>query len=432
MILNLSISFIFYLSILSDMWSDDEEKRLLKVVDNLKDWMINTQKKITDIPAISPDSGGEGERDRAEHIKSVLKSIGFDKILEFNAPDKRAKGGHRPNIIAIIKGKKLHPKIWIMTHMDTVPPGDLSLWKTNPFVATVKDGRIYGRGTEDNQQDLVASIASVKALKEADLSPEYDVGLVMVSDEETGSKYGLSYLIKNHNIFNKEDIILVPDAGDEKGTMIEVAEKSILWLKFLIKGKQVHASEPNKGNNAHRIGAELLCDLDKNLHKKFREEIDLFGPPLSTFEPTKKEANVSNINTIPGEDVFYMDCRVLPSYSLDSVIDEAKRTIQKIEDRYNADISLEIVHREDAAPSTPPDSNVVKILKRAILRVTGTEAEPMGIGGGTVASIFRKAGFDAAVWSTIDDVCHQPNEYCVIDNMVNDAKVFATLFGEVF
>jgi succinyl-diaminopimelate desuccinylase len=49
----------------------------------------------------------------------------------------------------------------------------------------------------------------------------------------------------------------------------------------------------------------------------------------------------------------------------------------------------------------------------------------MGIGGGTVAAVFRRAGLPAAVWSTIDDVCHQPNEYCVIDYMVNDAKVFA-------
>ena len=52
----------------------------------------------------------------------------------------------------------------------------------------------------------------------------------------------------------------------------------------------------------------------------------------------------------------------------------------------------------------------------------------MGIGGGTVAALFRRAGFNAACWSRLDDTAHQPNEYSVIDNIVGDARVFAHLF----
>jgi succinyl-diaminopimelate desuccinylase len=52
----------------------------------------------------------------------------------------------------------------------------------------------------------------------------------------------------------------------------------------------------------------------------------------------------------------------------------------------------------------------------------------MGIGGGTVAAIFRREEFEAACWSRLDETAHQPNEYCIIDNMVNDAKVFAHIF----
>jgi succinyl-diaminopimelate desuccinylase len=51
----------------------------------------------------------------------------------------------------------------------------------------------------------------------------------------------------------------------------------------------------------------------------------------------------------------------------------------------------------------------------------------MGIGGGTVAAFFREAGLPAAVWSKMDDQAHQPDEYCVIENMVNDAKVMVRL-----
>ena len=52
----------------------------------------------------------------------------------------------------------------------------------------------------------------------------------------------------------------------------------------------------------------------------------------------------------------------------------------------------------------------------------------MGIGGGTVAAFFRRAGLPAVVWSKIEDTCHQPNEYTTVENMIGDAKVFANLF----
>jgi succinyl-diaminopimelate desuccinylase len=60
--------------------------------------------------------------------------------------------------------------------------------------------------------------------------------------------------------------------------------------------------------------------------------------------------------------------------------------------------------------------------------VSGRDAEPKGIGGGTVAALFRKAGLPAAVWLTVQDTAHQPNEYCLIKDVLQDAKVFATLY----
>jgi len=67
-------------------------------------------------------------------------------------------------------------------------------------------------------------------------------------------------------------------------------------------------------------------------------------------------------------------------------------------------------------------------LEKAVREVYEQEARPMGIGGGTVAAIFRRAGFEAACWSKLDETCHMPNEYCLIDNMVGDAKVFSHIF----
>ncbi len=105
---------------------------------------------------------------------------------------------------------------------------------------------------------------------------------------------------------------------------------------------------------------------------------------------------------------------------------------KEIEVKFEVKIEISTEQREQAAPATPVDASVVKALERAIKFVYNVEAKPMGIGGGTVAAIFRRAGFDAAVWATLDDLAHQPNEYCIIDNMVNDAKVFAyVVFNEI-
>ena len=80
------------------------------------------------------------------------------------------------------------------------------------------------------------------------------------------------------------------------------------------------------------------------------------------------------------------------------------------------------------SPATPVDAPVVKMLASAIKQAHGFDARPIGIGGGTVGAHFRNLGFNAAIWSTMDEVCHQPNEYCYIKNIAKDAETLAALF----
>jgi succinyl-diaminopimelate desuccinylase len=107
---------------------------------------------------------------------------------------------------------------------------------------------------------------------------------------------------------------------------------------------------------------------------------------------------------------------------------EAAAIGKRVADELELDIRVEAIYRQDAAPPTPGDSPVVTALARAINMVTGLRAKPMGIGGGTVAAFFRKAGLPAAVWSTTSPTAHQPNEYCSMSNMISDAKIMATVF----
>ncbi len=402
-------------------------EKVARKLDKYRDEMVDLQVRLCAIPAISPSSGGEGEARKADFLEEYLRKSGFQDIDIIKTPDIDAPAGYRPNILAYYRGLSSERTIWVMTHLDVVPPGDMSQWKGNPFKAWVEQGRIYGRGVEDDQQDLVASVFAVKALMAEKIIPPYDIGLAIVADEETGSAKGIDYVLRNRKVFRADDTIIVPDAGNENGTMIEVAEKSILWLKIKTTGKQAHGSEPERGINSFKAASYLVTALDK-LYKLFPATDKLFAPPISTFEPTKKEANVPNVNTIPGEDVFHMDCRILPKYPVPVVEKKIKEIISEVEKKFKVKIKVEIEQKALAAPPTPSDARVVLALKKAVKIVYNKNARPMGIGGGTVAAAFRRIGCQAACWSRIDETAHMPNEYCKIDNLVGDAKVFAHVF----
>lgn len=403
---------------------------VFRVIDGYRDEVIRLQRELTSQVALGPDNGGTGEHEKAAFLQGELEGLSPDAVELIRAPDERAAQGYRPNLIARWNGEGRAPMLWVMSHMDVVPPGDSSLWTGDPFQIRVQADRIYGRGVEDDQHAIVSACLAVKAVQEAGRALKRPLGLAFVADEETGSQYGLSYLLAHHrDLFTPRDLIVVPDAGNEQGTMIEVAEKSMLWLRFTVTGEACHASTPHKGKNSLRGAARMILELD-GLSARFDAQDALFRPAGSTFAPTRIEANVPNVNTVPGKDVFYMDCRILPQYDVEDVIAAAREAANRIAGELGLAVNVEDVHREDAAEPTPVDAPVVHALKRAVKRVNGREAEPMGIGGGTVAALFRKAGLPAVVWMTAQDTAHQADEYCLIPDILQDAKVFACLYLE--
>jgi len=394
-------------------------------LDSSIDEIIDLQRILTAIPAISPESGGEWEKKKADSLRRILDRMGLGPVADFPAPDERVPSAVRPNLVIKRKGRKSDRTIWIMSHLDVVPPGDLKNWNSDPYELRREGDLIYGRGVEDNHQGLVASVFALKAIVNLELQTEHDIGCIFVADEETGSKFGIQYLLKEHpEIFGKNDLVLVPDSGNPEGTLVEVAEKSILWLKITTRGKQCHASRPYNGKNAFVAASELVIKI-RELYKAFPVIDSLFDPPYSTFEPTKKEPNVPNINTIPGTDVFYVDCRIMPSIQIEEVVSWIRKKANRICKKHGVDMDFEFIQKEQAAPPTPADSPLVTALKEAIRQVHGKEGQPMGIGGGTVAAYFRRHGLHAVVWSTLSESAHQANEFCKLSNLIKDARVFA-------
>ena len=396
-------------------------------IDELRDESVEFLARICSIPAIGPDNQGTGEMEKYLVVRDAIRALEPDSMEELFAPDSRVPDGKRPNLLAVFHGKDRSRTLWILSHVDVVPPGERSLWNHDPFQPQLNNGILSGRGVEDNGQALVASLFAARAVKETG-GPNLNVGLAMVADEECGSVYGVDYVLQERpDLFQPQDLILVPDAGNKDGDHIEVAEKHLVHVRFRVKGKQGHASRPDQCANTLRAAAHLIVALDDALNQLFTEENPFFKPPRSTFEPTRKDANVPNVNTIPGEDVFYFDCRILPEVQVARVLDEMARVCGVIADRFHVEVRLEEYLRNESPNATPPDAPVVVALAQAVQEVYGVQARPNGIGGQTVATLFRRKGLYAAVWEKILNTAHAPNESISVDNLIGNTKVFARM-----
>lgn len=396
---------------------------VLERIEASREDIVDLMSEMIAIPAIAPESGGEGESERADLLQRHL--TGFDTIRRIDVPDEYDPSVMRPNILARKEGEG-KGTVWIVAHTDTVPAGDLEEWDTDPFEAVFKDGRIYGRGTEDNGQAILSSIFASRFIPSGILSRR-SIGIALVADEETTSRMGIDHLL-DHGCFSEDDVFIVPDWGSPGGSMIEIAEKNLIWLRFEVIGKATHGSTPGKGQNAFRVGTYFLAELMGRFAKEFNEADPLFEPPTSTFEPTKNEITSLNVNTIPGRFEFYMDIRAIPRYSLDDIKGAAEALAEEYGRRTGIRIEISEVQRHMSGRMSSTESEVYKALSSSVEEVVGKKPTAVGVGGATCANFFRARGYDAYVWQHGGGTLHSPNEYAVLDNIVIDAKVFATLF----
>ena len=131
------------------------------------------------------------------------------------------------------------------------------------------------------------------------------------------------------------------------------------------------------------------------------------------------------MNTIPADDVIYFDCRIFLVIRL-MMLEKIKICCDEVSAEYGVTFTLSEEQAVES-PSTSESCEVVQVLGDAVRRVLKIEPRVVGIGGGTVAAYLRKAGYDAVVWSKHDETMHQPNEYCVIQNLIDESKVLASV-----
>ena len=153
---------------------------------------LQTLTELVAIPSIAWESHDLTQVDRsAEAVAALATKAGFDNVRIERATYTTADGTEKQGMPAVIASRPAaegYPTILLYAHHDVQPAGNLDLWDTDPFVATRKGDRLYGRGAADDKAGILVHLAALAALNET-LGEDFKLGvkLFIEGEEEAGS-----------------------------------------------------------------------------------------------------------------------------------------------------------------------------------------------------------------------------------------------------
>ena len=172
--------------------------------------------ELVAIPGIAWDAFDPAALERsAEAVAALIRSTGLEDVQILRVPkDDGGQGG--PAVVARKAAAPGMPTVVLYAHHDVQPPGDKTLWDSEPFIAQERNGRLYGRGAADDKAGIMAHVASFRAVMET-LGTDFGVGVTFFieGEEEAGSPTFAPFL-KKHRELLAGDVIVVADSANWK------------------------------------------------------------------------------------------------------------------------------------------------------------------------------------------------------------------------
>jgi succinyl-diaminopimelate desuccinylase len=166
-----------------------------------------------------------------------------------------------PNIVAHTSMGTPGRHLVLNGHIDVFPPGDPTHWSRDPLSGDIVDGAVFGRGTVDMKCGTTASIFAYLVLNRLRDHLRGRLTLTVVSDEETGGRWGTGYLIEHHSEEVLGDCVL--NGEPSSPWTVRFGEKAPIWFKFHIHTPGAHGAYPHLSKSATKIAAHLMLDLEK-------------------------------------------------------------------------------------------------------------------------------------------------------------------------
>lgn len=339
------------------------------------------------------------EKDIAEYLIELLKKYKFDiKTYEY-AKD-------RPNIIAKYKFKEIGPTIIFNGHMDTMPAinGEkINIWKTDPFIATEIDGKIYGLGSCDMKGGIAGALSAIfRCIKNN--SGKGTIIINLVCDEENTSLYGTIPICKNKLLDGDMAIIMEP-------TECKVCKKQMgnMFFESHIKGIGGHTGLPEGKINPFEIAKEYIERLQEWIITKRDNKDD-----LQPFINIGRYENGTSSGTIPTECTLYWGTRVMPQHNFDDYTKE----INKITEKFNKNLKEDCKVTTKLFESGGIDSFLSESVMLDALVKNSNNEESIFCASSDAGFISNMLGIKACVYGPGSlKQAHLPNEFIEIKQL---------------
>ena len=224
--------------------------RLLGWIDGERERQVELLRSLTRIDTCTPPGDTTVA---AELVFRFLASEGISWRTEAPRPE-------MPNLISPFSGRGEGRHLVLNGHLDVFPVGDRSAWSRDPLSGDLVGGRVHGRGTVDMKCGTVALLFVHAYLHRLRSEIPGRVTLTVVSDEETGGRWGSGWLTRNCGDEVLGDCVLNAEPSG-LGT-VRFGEKSMLWLRFTIEAPGGHSAYPHTGASANRRAVGLVRDLE--------------------------------------------------------------------------------------------------------------------------------------------------------------------------
>ncbi|MDQ0253250.1 succinyl-diaminopimelate desuccinylase [Evansella vedderi] len=381
--------------------------------------VIELTQKLVRIPSVyRPGVEGGNEEKVALFVSQYLRDLDIEVHVEEVEPG-------RPNVIGIIDSGKPGPTLLFEGHTDVVTEGDHEAWDDDPFGAVIKDGRMYGRGTNDTKGNLACMITATHSLLRDKEEWSGKIILCIPCDEE-GLMIGIKHFIKNGWANNVDGAIIC----EPEENQVCIAQKGAMRMIIRVYGKMAHGAMPLSGVNPNTRMAKIICELDQ-YEQREKERLGchpMLGWPSITptivQSPVKGEAQ---INVVPDQCMTALDIRTVPGQDHEEMVEE----IQYIFDRLaknDSDFKAELEVLEDRPwTETSKEEPVVKAIAEAYKEVTGKEPVYNGVPGATDGTFLHLAGVPIVTTGAGDrEVPHQINEYVDVDELAETTEIYRT------
>ena len=301
------------------------------------------------------------------------------------------------------------PLLCFAGHTDVVPPGDLSLWASDPFEPDVRDGHLFARGAADMKCALAAMIVAIEQFVADNPAHHGSIAMLITSDEEGRARDGtLKVMEKLTNRDEQIDwcVIGEPSSQQQLGDIVRIGRRGSLSGILTVNGIQGHVAYPQLADNPIRRFAPVLAAL----HETQWDNGNAHFPPTS-FQVVELSSGAGAPNVTPSS----LHARFNFRYSTEWTYPQLQEKVQQIFDGF--DIDYDLRWHLSGEPFLTMPGKLTEAVTRVVKEVAGIEPE-LSTGGGTSDGRFiSPAGVDVVELGVINESIHKVNECVKISDL---------------